>query len=40
MEKKITIQSKIKENAKTRITVFNTGNRIKEQDLTRIWNRF
>ena len=39
-KKKITIKSTIKENGKTRITIHNTGNKIKQEDLTRIWNRF
>lgn len=39
-EKVIKINSEIKENYKVRITIFNTGEKIKEEDLTRIWNRF
>lgn len=39
-EKIIKINSEIKENNKVRITIFNTGEKIKEEDLTRIWNRF
>lgn len=39
-EKKIEINSEIKENGKTRISIFNTGKNIKQEDLTRIWNRF
>lgn len=39
-EKKIEINSEIRENGKTRITVFNTGKTIKKEDQTRIWNRF
>lgn len=29
-----------KKDSKTRISVFNTGNNIKEEDLERIWKRF
>ena len=39
-EKKIEINSEIKENGKTRITIFNTGKTIKKEDQSRIWNRF
>lgn len=39
-EKIIKINSEIKENNKVRITIFNTGEKIKKEDLTRIWNRF
>ena len=39
-EKKIEINSEIRENGKTRITVFNTGKTIKKEDQSRIWNRF
>ena len=36
---KITIQPDIERN-KVRISVFNTGENIQEEDLNRIWNRF
>ena len=39
-EKKIEINSEIRENGKTRIMVFNTGKTIKKEDQSRIWNRF
>ncbi len=39
-EKKLVISSEIKENEKVRISIFNTGENIKKEDLTRIWNRF
>lgn len=39
-EKLIKIDSEIKENGKVKIAIFNTGKNIKEEDLTRIWNRF
>ena len=39
--KKIKIYNKIDiEKNKVRVYVFNTGENIKEEDLTRIWNRF
>ena len=37
--KQIKIQTQIKKS-KVRISVYNTGENIKEEDLTRIWNRF
>ena len=40
-EKKIKISNKVdKSKNKVRVKVFNTGEHIKEEDLTRIWNRF
>ncbi len=40
-KKYIQIQNEISEDGKkVRIKVFNTGDQIKEEDLTRIWNRF
>ena len=40
-EKIIKIENKVNiEKNKVRIKVFNTGDNIKEEDLTRIWNRF
>ena len=40
-EKRITIENIVNvEKNKVRIKVFNTGNNIKEEDMTRIWNRF
>ncbi len=40
-EKYIKIENEInKEKNKVRIKIFNTGENIKEEDLTRIWNRF
>ena len=40
-EKKIVIENSVNvEKNKVRIKVFNTGMNIKEEDLTRIWNRF
>ena len=39
-EKKIIISSEIRENEKIRIKIFNTGEQIKKEDLSRIWNRF
>ena len=39
-EKKIIISSEIRENEKIRIKIFNTGEPIKKEDLSRIWNRF
>ena len=30
----------LKEKGKVRVTVFNTGNNISEENLTRVWNRF
>ena len=39
--KLIKISNKInKEEGKVRVTVFNSGNHIKDEDLERIWNRF
>lgn len=40
-EKRIIIENIVNvEKNKVRIKVFNTGNNIKEEDMTRIWNRF
>ena len=40
-EKRITIENIVNvEKNKVRIKVFNTGNNITEEDMTRIWNRF
>ena len=39
-KKEIRIEVKRSPNNKIRITVFNTGDNIKEDDLDRIWNRF
>jgi signal transduction histidine kinase len=39
-EKTIKIYNETKEDGKVRISVFNTGENIKEEDLTRIWTRF
>lgn len=39
-QKIIKISYKIKENGKIRITIFNTGEQIKEENINRIWNRF
>ena len=38
-EKYISIENEVKED-KVRVKVFNTGNKIDEEDLDRIWNRF
>ena len=39
-EKKITIKIEKSENNKVRVSVFNTGNNILEEDLERVWKRF
>lgn len=39
-EKYIKITNKILENNKVKVTVFNTGNNISEENLNRVWNRF
>ncbi len=40
-EKKITIKiQEIKEKGKVRVSIHNTGEKISEEDLNRIWNRF
>ena len=40
-EKYIKIENRVnREKGKVRITVFNTGDNIKEEHLTKIWNRF
>lgn len=40
-EKYIRIENEVNiEENKVRVKVFNTGNNIKEEDITRIWNRF
>lgn len=39
-EKKIRIQMKLQDNEKLRISVFNTGKQISEENLNKIWTRF